>query len=242
MVLSRTDSDVTGPPWSAEQLDALNRLTTVARLLSTAVHEASNALQIVSGNAEFLEARPDDPEKTRARARSIRSHADQAGARLHQLVALAQAPLGPPRRINLLALAERAIDLRRYSLGRAQIAVSLTGESDRAWVLGDEISLVRLVANVILRAEEAVRGHTPAAVRLDVAERPGFVTLTVADTGDVLTGEAAAALFDPLSPAHEPGNGLAVARWLAERVGGSLDYDPAHAGGAAFVLTLRGEN
>jgi len=39
------------PAWTPERLDALNRLTTVAKLLSTAVHETGNALQVISGHA-----------------------------------------------------------------------------------------------------------------------------------------------------------------------------------------------
>src|SRR5262249_43819601 len=42
--------------WSPERLDALNRLTTTARLLSTAIHETGNALQVISGQAEMIEA------------------------------------------------------------------------------------------------------------------------------------------------------------------------------------------
>src|SRR5881394_1657663 len=108
--------------WSPEQLDALNRLTTVARLLSTAVHETGNALQVISGNAEMIEAGAADAAKSGERAHRIKVHADQAGARLQFLAALANPDVSPPARLDLRRLAEHAIDLRRYSLNRARVA------------------------------------------------------------------------------------------------------------------------
>ena len=40
----------------------LNRLATVARLVSGAAHEVNNALQVISGTVELLLASPDLPE------------------------------------------------------------------------------------------------------------------------------------------------------------------------------------
>lgn len=227
------------PPsdWSPERLDALNRLTTVARLLSTAVHETSNSLQIISGNAEMLGAQAADPDRVKTRAESIKAHADRAGARLRALVALASAVPGARRAADVRQLAEQAIDLRRYSLGRAQVA-AVVHASGTALAAVDELAVVRILANLILNAEQAMADRPARAITLEITSADGRVRVVVADTGPGVPADRVATLFTPFDDGAQSGCGLAVSRWLAEQQGGSLIFDAAHQGGAAFVLEL----
>jgi len=213
------------PTWTPERLDALNRLTTVAKLLSTAVHETGNALQVISGHAEMLDSRPDDPAKTRVRAKTIKLHADQAGVRLRTLVALATASPGPPRKLDLRSLANRAIDLRRYSLGRAQIAVTVDSDRENVPVMGDEFVLIRIIANLLLHIEDGVRGVPGAAIRVVIAVSPPSTSLTISRNGPPLAPGAVGRLFEPFADPTDPGAGLAVAKWLATEQGGTLYLD-----------------
>jgi signal transduction histidine kinase len=224
------------PTWSAEQLDALNRLTTVTRLLSTAVHETGNALQVISGNAEMIEAGAADPAKTADRAHRIKVHADQAGTRLQFLAALANPDPGPHRRLDLRRLAEQAIDLRRYSLNRARIAISLEGSP--AAVSGSEPDLIRLIANLILNAERAVNEQPGAEIQVTVEAAAGSSTLAVGDNGPGVGPSVRESVFQPFAADRPPGCGLAVARWLAARHGGTLVLDTSITSGARFVLSL----
>ena len=223
--------------WSLERLDALNRLTTVARLLSTAVHETSNSLQIISGNAEMLGAHPADPDRVRTRAEAIKSHADRAGARLRSLVALASATPGARRTADVRQLAEQAIDLRRYSLGRAQVAVAVHAAGS-ALALVDELSVVRILANLVLNAEQAMADRPGRAINVHISSSAGRVRVLVADTGPGVPAGRVASLFHPFHDGAQPGCGLAVSRWLAEQQDGSLTYDGTHTQGAAFILEL----
>lgn len=223
--------------WSPERLDALNRLTTVARLLSTAVHETSNSLQIISGNAEMLEGQAGDADRVRARARSIKTHADRAGARLRALVALASATPGPRRPVDLRHLAEQAVDLRRYSLGRAQVAVAVHADGP-ALAAADELAVIRILANLILNAEQAMADRPARAVDLRIAAAGARVRVTVTDTGAGVPPARVATLFDPFDAGAQAGCGLAVSRWLAGEMGGTLTFDASHTGGARFVLEL----
>jgi len=229
------------PAWPPERLDALNRLTTVAKLLSTAVHETGNALQVISGHAEMLDSRPDDPPKTRVRARTIKLHADQAGGRLRTLVALATAQPGPPRKLDLRSIANRAVDLRRYSLGRAQIAVTVDSDRETVPVMGDEFVLIRIIANLLLHIEEGVRGVRGAAIKLVIAVNPPSTSLMISRNGPPLAADAAAKLFEPFSDPNDPGPGLAVAKWLATQQGGTLYLDD-NATEETLVLTLFGSS
>ena len=223
--------------WSPERLDALNRLTTVARLLSTAVHETSNSLQIISGNAEMLGAQASDPDRVRTRAESIKSHADRAGARLRTLVALASATPAARRTADVRQLAEQALDLRRYSLGRAQVAVSVRAEG-AALASVDELAVVRILANLSLNAEQAMADRPGRALAIGITPAGSRVRVVVSDTGPGVPADRVATLFAPFDDGAQSGCGLAVSRWLAEQQGGTLTFDGTHAPGAAFVLEL----
>jgi signal transduction histidine kinase len=224
------------PTWSPEQLDALNRLTTVARLLSTAVHETGNALQVISGNAEMIEGAA-DAAKTADRAHRIKVHADQAGTRLQFLAALANTDSAAPRTLDLRRLAEQAIDLRRYSLNRARIAISLEGGRTAA-VLGSEAELIRLIANLLLNAEHAVKDQADPAIHLGLTDAGGSIALAVSDNGPGVPEAMRESIFLPFAADRPPGCGLAVARWIAMRHRGTLVLDASVKPGARFVVSL----
>ena len=102
-------SDPTPHP-SIERLNAVNRLTVVSRLLSSAVHDTRNALQIVSGHAEMFVHTAGDAAKAAERGRSILAQCARATDRLQTLVALVQdTGEAPAEKVDLRALAE---DLR----------------------------------------------------------------------------------------------------------------------------------
>jgi len=228
--------------WSPERLDALNRLTTAARLLSTAVHETSNALQVISGNAELAEAQAGEADRVKARVQTIKTQADRAGLRLRGLAALASAPLGGTRtRVDLKQVAERALDLRRYTLSRTRVAVSIEVAGDPtadAVVLADDQALLRVVTNLVLNAEQALAGKAGGAITMRIAADGPCVTLSVADNGPGVPDDRRDRIFLPFENAGQSGCGLAVARWLVEKDGGTLTLAPSHTAGATFVLSL----
>jgi signal transduction histidine kinase len=225
------------PTWPPEQLDALNRLTTVARLLSTAVHETGNALQVISGNAEMIEAGAADAAKTAERAHRIKVHGDQAGARLQFLAGLANPDSASPRTLDLRRLAEQAIDLRRYSLNRARIAISVEGARSAA-VLGSEPELTRLIANLLLNAEHAVKDRPGPVIHVRLEDVERTASLAVTDNGQGVPEARRESIFQPFAADRPPGCGLAVARWIAARHRGTLELDMSVASGARFVLSL----
>ena len=89
-----------------ERLNAINRLTVVARLLSSAVHDTRNALQIITGHAELFAETSHDVDRSRERSRSILTQAERATQRMQGLVMLGQETEPAPVRFEVRALAE----------------------------------------------------------------------------------------------------------------------------------------
>lgn len=159
----------------------------------------------------------------------------------------------------MLALADidgRPIDVRSVYLdevvkecGRAARVLADTRQIDivvsvpaDVQVRGDEGLLRQLVMNLL---ENAVR-HTPDAGVVTVALRlnGSTVELTVEDTGPGIPTSDRERIFDRfvrLAPAGAEGGaglGLPIARWIAERHGGTVQVDGHHTSGGRFVIVL----
>jgi len=220
-----------------ERLNVINRLTVVARLLSSAVHDTRNALQIVTGHAELFAETSADPEKSRDRSRAILTHSDRATQRLHGLVLMAQDAPVAPSRFELAALADEVIGLRKSSFGRARIKVSFVPSPGEIWVRASRPEIVRVAANLMLNAEKAVTGRPDAQIVFSVTVVGGRAQLSVRDTGPGVGADVLPSLFEAFGPGDGPGLGLFVSKWLVERAGGSLAL-ASNTDGATFVMAL----
>jgi two-component system sensor histidine kinase KdpD len=140
---------------------------------------------------------------------------------------------------DVVALA--VADVEPLAEGRT-LTVDVPGE---AMVLGDPVLLEEALVNLL---ENAVR-HTPDGTTIRVAAvavDPGFVRLTVEDSGPGVPLEAQPRLFDkfyryparPSAPRAGTGIGLAVVRGLVEALGGTARARRSALGGLAIDLEL----
>jgi signal transduction histidine kinase len=96
--------------------------------------------------------------------------------------------------------------------------------------------------NLLLNAVEAI-GQREGTIRLRAAAKGGSVEVTVADDGPGVAPELRGRLFEPFVTTKRrirlAGLGLAVARDLIGRAGGTLELVHAVGRGACFRMTLR---
>jgi signal transduction histidine kinase len=119
--------------------------------------------------------------------------------------------------------------------------VDLRGVSG-AQVIGDRAALARAVRNV---TDNAAR-HAHSTVTITLAEHDHWAILTVADDGPGIPAEHRQRVFERFTRLDEArsaadgstGLGLAIARDIVERHGGSIRVDPDHPNGARFVVEL----
>ena len=109
-------------------------------------------------------------------------------------------------------------------------------------VAADEAELRRIAANVLDNATRHARSHVVVAVRAG----DGTAELTVTDDGPGIPADQAERIFERFARLDDArssadggaGLGLAIAREIAERHGGTLTVDVGHRDGARFVLRL----
>ncbi|NLU67099.1 ATP-binding protein [Streptomyces sp. HNM0574] len=120
--------------------------------------------------------------------------------------------------------------------------VRITGEGAEGEVAGSKGQLVRVVGNLLDNAQR----HAASEVTVAVTRADGTLALTVADDGDGVPEDQRERIFERFVRLDDArsrddggaGLGLAIARDIAERHGGTLTVAAAPAGGAAFTLRL----
>ncbi len=204
-------------------------------------HELRTPLGAALLLAEMAEAELDEgsAEKALLRLRKIRAAGAEMVAVLDAVREITQVALGrrPPRLAEVRGGELAAAVTAR--VGGSAVAVAegfdeLVCETDVVWVA----RVAEILAGVARRGGEAV------GLELGLCQAGGL-RLLVRDSGALLAEAAVAGLFEPFAPGHArtsrqvggTGCELMLARSMAERLGGSLDYR-VDGGANTFVFEL----
>jgi signal transduction histidine kinase len=219
----------------------LNRLATIARLVAGAAHEVNNALQVIGGSVELLQNRDDLPESVQKTLARIGSQATRAAGAMTGVVALSRAQSDSTYDVDVREVASRAVEMRRYAIGRADLVVQLELPPGPQMVQGQRLHLLQAALNLIQNAEQVLAPARSGTIRVTVVEDRDHVVLRVTDDGPGVSAADAERIFEPFfttRPRPEStGLGLSVSRGIAEAHRGSLELEPV-ARGASFRLRL----
>jgi len=223
-----------------DQLRRINRLATMAQMVAGLAHELNNSLQVVGGLVELLgDGLPPDAQ---ARVTKIGGQTDKASSAIRQVLAYARESEAASVRSDLGAVIEKALSLRRYQLGRINIAVRTDLPAPPVVVRSDERTVQQILLNLILNAEDALAGQPRRELRLTVGRDAAFGTIIVADTGHGVEDALRERIFEPFFTTRRGeravGLGLPVARQLAAQAGGDVRLRESAPGLTTFVVEL----
>lgn len=231
-----------GRRFGVEDLAHVNRMMTIGRVLPNAAHEINNALQVVSGLVEMLDARDDLPAQVHEKLGRVTAQVGRATSLVRDLVAYTRRDHAAVGRTDMARLVESALAMRRYHLSRDRVRVSTRVEGDApAWCRVDAHYLQQALVNLILNAEQALRGRPDPHLSVVVEATPREVIVVVEDNGGGLQAEAATRAGEPFfstADAQTLGLGLAVTHALAERFGGRLELEAVAGEGTRARLRL----
>ena len=208
-------------------------------------HELRTPLTAIKGYAEALSEKRYSEEEGRLFARKIERHAGMLHSLVEELMSLAalDAPSAEAEAENTTlwdcAQAARRLVLESGGCGREILVLG-----DAACpVRTNKALLVQAVRNVVENACAYAPENTPVTVSIE--REAGFCRLSVADQGPGIPKEAQRRIFERFyrlekqrTGAHS-GLGLAIAKQIVERFGGSLRVEsPAKNAATAFHLQL----
>jgi two-component system OmpR family sensor kinase len=214
------------------------RLAVVGQMAAMVAHEVRNPLGILRGQVELAREKlpRGAPPRERERFAEMLAEIDRLNRLTEQFLGLARdAPLElAPTDLGQLA-AMIADDARIATQSAIETAPPVTPIS----VSADADKLRQAIRNLVLNAVQV--GGADVRVQIEVATDGHRARVTVADDGPGVPGELAAKLFEPFVTGRPGGSGLglAVARRVAERHGGSLVLEsPPGERGARFSIYL----
>ena len=224
---------------AAEQAE---KMAGLGRLAAGIVHELNNPLVAVTMYADALQekwaripAAASDLEKIRA----IR----EAGQRIHKLTrdltAYARGNDARPEPVDVAALLEQAATMCKGGFKKSGAELEQAFAEVPA-VEGSRAALVQAFVNLISNAVQAIE-QPGGKVRLAVAEAGGRVIVTVADDGVGMPAAVAARAFEPFFTTRGGrgiGLGLATARGIVERHGGSVAITSEPGRGTTVTVSL----
>ena len=217
------------------------------RFTSDVSHELRTPLTAIRSVGEIGLREPRDEAAYREIIGSMLEDSHRLSGLVERLLALSRADTGgvklSPEAIDLGELAENVTTHLAVLAEEKQQSVTV----DRVgapWCIGDRLVLRQALINLV---DNAIK-YAPAGgrIRVRVADEADGATLEVSDTGPGILPERQHRIFDRFyRGAHDHsgestgvGLGLAIAKWAVEANLGTLSYEPAEGGGAAFRITL----
>jgi PAS domain S-box-containing protein len=226
------------------------RLEAVGRLAGGVAHDFNNLLTVIQGNAELALAQPDKPEA--GRLREIMDAAVRAGELVQQLLTFGRKQPVQVRAVDLNALLQEHAGFIRRVLGSG-IRFHLSLPEQALGVRADPLALTRALLNMAANARDAMPqggvfslacgtyqvGAEEADAHSD-REMGDYVRLDLRDTGEGMSSEVLARIFEPYFSTRNNGNGLGLAMVLGtvRQVGGFMQVSSESGQGSQFSIFL----
>jgi signal transduction histidine kinase len=239
---------LTGPNDEFRQLgdtfdDLLGRLEGAfeaqRRFVANASHELRTPLTVERTLLQVALANPDASERSlRAACEEILCTQLDHERLLESLLTLASSERGVDQRceVDLAAVVDAA--LLSPPAGLASLTVST--DLRPALILGDEVLVARLVANLL---DNAVEHNVPdGSITISVSPAGGQVVLCVSNSGAVIGAADAAVLFEPFQRLGRVGDGghhglgLSIVRAIVVAHAGVVSAEPLPAGGLSVAV------
>jgi signal transduction histidine kinase/CheY-like chemotaxis protein len=235
--------DLTAQRVFQSKLLQTEKLAALGQMVSGIAHELSNPLTTILGYAQRLLTGQDASERTEE-VRQIYQEAERASKILRQLLLNARETLPERRLVSLNHIAQRAMELQRFSLAAEKIRVEIDLDQTLPFVHGDPGQLQQVLMNLMGNAQQALeqqgRGGTIRIRTKRIRERR--VLLEVEDDGPGIPQAIQARIFDPFfttKPAGVgTGLGLAIVLSVVREHGGQVHVSSPPKGGAAFRIEL----
>jgi signal transduction histidine kinase len=218
-------------------------------LLATVSHDLGTPLNVVTGWAAQLLARPDDAGLVRRAAAAIQRAVQAQRTLVDDLLDVSRATANKltiaREAVDLNALLEDAVDGVRAAAAQKRLTLEVKCTAPIAPVLGDPTRLQQVFGNLLANAVK----FTPAngTVAIAAGSVAGGVCVEVTDTGLGIPRDQLSKVFEPFHQVHRKrdmeagglGIGLAIARRIVQLHGGTISVDSAGANrGSTFVVML----
>ncbi|HXV61092.1 MAG TPA: ATP-binding protein [Vicinamibacteria bacterium] len=215
-----------------------DNLARLGEMAAGIAHEFRNALATILGNARLLRA------EVEGESREVADALIQEGQSLTHVVTeflqFARPESLSSEHVDLHDMLRGLVEEMRERASESHVA--LTFEGDRVGMEGDSRLLRKAFSNLVLNAIESLSDAPPRAGRVEVhlSRYDGYAVVRVRDNGPGISAADREKIFTPFFTRKERGTGLglSVVQKVVVSHNGTIELEPAQAGGASFVVRL----
>jgi two-component system, NtrC family, sensor histidine kinase HydH len=221
------------------QLVEKETFVVVGEMSSVVAHGIRNPLAAIRSSAELILESPG--HSAADAARDIVAQSDRLGSWVRELLAYTRPADETPQPVALEPLVRACLKEFSRECERRHIGASAHLTDHLPDVRGDSLAVGQVLRSVLANALDAVPEGGRIIVRASSDLNGRAVTLTVEDNGPGLTPDQRERVGKPFftTKAHGMGLGLALARRVIERAGGSFRIDSEPGRGTMVSIMLR---
>jgi two-component system sensor histidine kinase PilS (NtrC family) len=216
--------DVTEIKEMEEEVRRIEQLAVIGELAAGIAHEIRNPLASISGSFQMLENDLRGMELQQRLAAIIRRELDRLNRIVNDFLLFARPRTASPQSMDLVRVVDDLIKMFQRRLEPAsEIQVAYHGPP-AVRIHFDPHQLEQVLWNLFRNAAEAMPDGGFLEVSVFTDHGHGLVRLDVADTGQGVSPEDQARIFDPFYTTKEQGNGLglSIVQRIVEDGGGHI--------------------
>lgn len=233
---------------SEEALLRASRISLASEMAAAVSHELAQPLSAARSHIRALRRRLAQPKPNKQQLLSDIDAAvnqiDAAGTTIRNTRDFLRRGDNEKVSLKLAQVLQSSLELVRPELRRSNIQIEERGLANLPEVIGNRTQITQVLLNLVRNARDAMVDADSARRSIEVAAsatmRPGFVEISVTDSGPGVAADVVPHLFSPLQ-SNKPeglGLGLSLSSSIVLAHGGSLWHDAAFSPGARFVFTL----
>ena len=235
------------------QLLQAEKLSAIGQLVAGVAHELNNPLTSVIGYAQLLEeelleggesADPRTPQALAHDVRRIAEESERAARIVRNLLAFARRQSAARVPQDVGELCARVLALRAYELRLNGVELATEFQAGLPAVSADGGQLQQALLNLILNAEQAMRGRSLRRLTVGARFDPAAAAteLYVSDTGHGIDPSNLSRIFDPFFTTRDVGEGtglgLSICYGIVRDHGGHIRVESKLQIGTTFFLLL----
>jgi two-component system NtrC family sensor kinase len=225
------------------------KMASLGRLAATVAHEVNNPLfgmltyaRLCLKDMDKFEGDEARKERVKEHLRIIERESRRCGDLMKTLLAFSRQkpPERAPTDVNMVVERSCSLLLHKLTLSRIDLIKEL--DPNLPAILADAAQIQQVIVVLVANASEAITDGGSVRIQTACAVEGDGVVITVTDSGPGIPAELRETIFEPFfttkEEQHGTGLGLAVARTIVDRHGGSLTLNPDSSHGAEFVVRL----
>lgn len=225
------------------------KLAAIGQLAAGVAHEINNPLTAINANAQMLKMFIPPEDENYESVDLISQAGERAAKVVRGLLDFARQEQYAFEPANINTSIRKALDLVRYQLGTADIAIIQNFEENLPDVVASWDHMKSVWLNLLVNARDAVEdlsGNRCIEITTRRASDEKFVQVLLTDNGKGMSSAEVEHIFEPFYTTKDPGRGtglgLATSHRIIEQHGGEINVVSAPDEGTTFMIRLPIQN